>query len=964
MRRLILLTLITLLGTLVVVGAADARALRAPAPTSPANGARAQQLPAISWNAVRGAASYEYQVAADSRFNSIALGRGPGKGTNRTYNLSATLDKAVPNGTYYWRVRGLTAKGKVGKWSRTRRIVKSWSTAPQIVGGNGAAVSWPTNALVLRWSSVPYANKYIVSVATDPGLSNLVLGTRTKPVETQGVNFAMPISLAPGPYYWAITPVDAEGHRGVRSAVATFQWNWPTTTATSITDLNPEAGIFADPMFSWNPIAGAARYEVEVNSSADFAPGSKWCCSGTTTGTSLAPIQGLANNRYYWRVRALDARGDAGAWNNGQPFEKSFDPSTPTVRNLTVRNADGQALTGFPSTDTPIVTWDPVPGASLYEVQLGFYDGGLGCDFSHSSAVDTLHATTATTAWTPLAQNLAGKQGPSAWPTPQHANGILAAGETAYCVRVLARTNEDAQNNQVISAWTQINGANQPAFRFADVSAETEETNKKEEQEEEQGKRPSCPATRRPTTERGVWSSATAYTKNDVVEEGKDGPSYLSLVAGNAGHVPASSPDFWSPLTLATPACAYRLPATGTTTALTPLLTWKRVTAARGYYVVIARDARFTEVADVGFTNVPAYAPRLANEAPLSDETTDYYWAVIPTAEASGHGVFSFPCFTTSTNPCESSNDSPQRFEKSSSPPQPESPAAGASISAQPTFHWSLADNARTYQLQVASDPSFGKPIDDVTTVATAYTSVSTYPADTVLYWRVRANDWDRQGLNWSPTQTFVRRLPVPALDPLGATTVLGIPPITWSPVQGAIGYDMHVEQPTGQVNDFSLDSPSATITTYYGTGIVHYQVRAEFPTTVGGGKVAGAYSPRQASLLILAAPRGVRGIRSGSRLLVTWRPEPDAKQYEVEISATNGFLSRIESHKVDGTSWAPNIDLSKKSNRGTLYWRVAPVDQHGGIGSFTSGAFAGGQRRPRCVAAKHRVRHTRCKKR
>ena len=80
----------------------------------------------------------------------------------------------------------------------------------------------------------------------------------------------------------------------------------------------------------------------------------------------------------------------------------------------------------------------------------------------------------------------------------------------------------------------------------------------------------------------------------------------------------------------------------------------------------------------------------------------------------------------------------------------------------------------------------------------------------------------------------------------------------------------------------------------YYGAGITHFQVRAEFPTNVGG-KVPGAYTPLQSSLLILAAPTGARGVKSGSRLLVTWNPEPDAKQYQVEISTTNGFSSRVD---------------------------------------------------------------------
>src|SRR5438105_8628 len=212
---------------------ADARGMAAPRLASPANGAHVQQLPAVSWNAVRGAAAYEYQISANSRFSAVVLGSGTGKGAGHTFNLSATLDKVLPDGTYYWRVRALTSKDKVGAWSRVRRIIKHWSDAPQITAGNGIIVNWPNTPLVMRWSSVPYANKYIVSVATDPALSNLVLGTAAKPVETQGVNFVMPISLAPGAYYWAITPVDAEGHRGTRSGVASFQWNWPSSTSTS-----------------------------------------------------------------------------------------------------------------------------------------------------------------------------------------------------------------------------------------------------------------------------------------------------------------------------------------------------------------------------------------------------------------------------------------------------------------------------------------------------------------------------------------------------------------------------------------------------------------------------------------------------------------------------------------------------------------------------------------------------------
>jgi hypothetical protein len=845
--KLVLLAVLTLVVALATTGAADAATLHAPKLASPANGARVQQLPAISWNTVRGAAEYEYQVAADPRFSSIVLGKGRGNGASLTHNLAATMSKTVSDGTYYWRVRGVTAKDKVGAWSRVRKMIKRWTTAPQLTGGNGSAVAWPTTPLVLRWGSVAYATKYIVSIATDPALSNVVVGSQKKPVETQGTNFALPVSLAPGTYYWAITPLDAEGHRGTRSSVGFFTWTWPTTTTTSVTDLNPDPAVF-DPLFSWSPIPGAAHYEVEVNSAEGFPPGSKWCCAGTTTGTSLAPLQVLANNAYYWRVRAVDARGNAGVWNVGAQFTKAFDSVTPSIPNLTVRGTTGSALGGVPETSTPIVTWQPVPGASFYEVQLAPFEAA--CDWSAVGKDPALYqADTATTAWTPLGS--AGRIGPKAWPSPEKSLALPTGHQ--YCLRVLARSDDDAQHGQVVSDWTQINGAGQPAFTYT---------------------APPPPG-------------------------------------------PSEEP--------------FRLPASGTLTPRTPLFTWSRVAGANGYYVVIARDAGFTQVTTVGFTNVPAYAPRLANEAPLSDETTSYYWAVIPSTGSTGSGV----------SDDVPQDNSPQTFNKSSTPPGLIAPGNGAQISNQPTFQWTSTENARNYRLQVSQDPTFGNPIDDVTTDATAYTSSSTYPADTAIYWRVRATDWKGQGLNWSPTQTFVRRLPVPSPAADNATSGPGIPSFSWAPVQGAISYDVHIEQPDGTKRDFNFESPVFTVVKYYGTGIWRWQVRGEFPTG-SGGPVAGGYSAPKPFLLTLPAPHGARGSKSGSRLLISWNAEPDAKQYQVEVSTTSGFRRPVALGRIDGTNWAPDVDLGKKQNRGTLFWRVAAVDAGGNVGSFASGRFGG----------------------
>ena len=70
-------------------------------------------------------------------------------------------------------------------------------------------------------------------------------------------------------------------------------------------------------------------------------------------------------------MRAIDANGDAGSWNDGQPFTESFDQSAPTIQNLHVYDQNGDVLTnGFATNNDPILRWSPVPGASEYQLTL------------------------------------------------------------------------------------------------------------------------------------------------------------------------------------------------------------------------------------------------------------------------------------------------------------------------------------------------------------------------------------------------------------------------------------------------------------------------------------------------------------------------------------------------------------------------------------------------------------------
>ena len=192
-----------------------------PTPTlvSPAASASVQALPPFAWNAVAGAARYEFALAADAGFNAPVLGMGEGQFFTR--NTRATVKKTLPNGTYWWRVRAISAGGAVSPWSAPRPLRKAWTEMPTLLSPTmGTVASHPMTPLILKWSAVPHAAKYWVTIASDPALGSAVLGQAN--VETQGTSYApRAVLLPPGTYYWGVTPLDAQGHRGQPSAVGT-----------------------------------------------------------------------------------------------------------------------------------------------------------------------------------------------------------------------------------------------------------------------------------------------------------------------------------------------------------------------------------------------------------------------------------------------------------------------------------------------------------------------------------------------------------------------------------------------------------------------------------------------------------------------------------------------------------------------------------------------------------------------
>src|SRR5436190_12752870 len=125
------LILAALAALVLVTPASTTASLAPPAIVGPADGTVVDQLPVFQWGAVAGADKYEWEIAADSGFNSPVLGSSYDHFF--TKNRRATLLKTIPNGTYFWHVRAVTSTGAVGDWSAAMSFTRDWGTLPSPV---------------------------------------------------------------------------------------------------------------------------------------------------------------------------------------------------------------------------------------------------------------------------------------------------------------------------------------------------------------------------------------------------------------------------------------------------------------------------------------------------------------------------------------------------------------------------------------------------------------------------------------------------------------------------------------------------------------------------------------------------------------------------------------------------------------------------------------------------------------
>ena len=312
--------------------APDAPAIPA-APRVTIGNSSASGKPQLTWAAVDGAAKYEIYRSTQQSTGFTLLGT--------TTSTSYVNTGAAVGTTYYYKVRALNVDGAAGAYSSTvSGAAKAVAPAAPTVTMTYSDSGKPK----LTWSAVSGAASYRVYRSESRGTGYSLLGTTTS---TSYVNTG---AAAGKTYYYRVKAVNSAG-TSAYSNIVSGRAKAAIPAAPRVTIGNSSAS--GKPQLTWAAVDGAAKYEIyrSTQQSTGFT------LLGTTTSTSYVNTGAAVGTTYYYKVRALNVDGAAGAYSSTvSGAAKAVAPAAPTVTMT------------YSDSGKPKLTWSAVSGAASYRV--------------------------------------------------------------------------------------------------------------------------------------------------------------------------------------------------------------------------------------------------------------------------------------------------------------------------------------------------------------------------------------------------------------------------------------------------------------------------------------------------------------------------------------------------------------------------------------------------------------------
>ena len=518
----------------------------------------------LTWGDVPGAVGYSVEIASNPGFSKVVW-----KG--QTSQSIAVPEVVLPDGAYWWRVKAVDAAGTQGVWSDVARVAKTW---PNTISGarlaatpGGPAASFTALNPYLSWNGVPGATSYDVEVSPGDQFNNVVFSGKKL-----AQPFVSPASVGAIPddtYSWRVRARDPKDNAGPWTVASDFTKAW-----TSPTQLTPADGATThDLRFTWTPVEGAERYEVQISEERYNWEGESLKFNATTSATGLVPslkearAKGMAHGNLWWRVRPIIG-GVYGTWtaDSRVNWQASAGAAAPPVLS-----SSGDTDTGL----SPLLSWTPVSGMTLYKVE-------TATDPQFNNILES--EVTESTSWVSRAPLPDNQLGTGYWWRITWGNGSTS--EEPHW-------QDDPTPGQTFKKQTRVtlstpaNGgtvADPPLLSWGAVAGIA-----KFDVELSQS---------------GIWSDgntrqARMFGQGGVPGSMADGDKRLpdgtwnwrvrAVDGGNAGQTWSSVGSF----SLTSPRPVQKAPSNGASVVYSPLLTWSPVPGAGAYDVEVSRDPSF-----------------------------------------------------------------------------------------------------------------------------------------------------------------------------------------------------------------------------------------------------------------------------------------------------------------------------------------------------------------------------------
>ena len=774
--------------------------------------------------------AYNGTQTEDHAWNIVRMADG------KYYCLDATWDAGSSPAEYQYFLKGLTNfsrdhqaetdKLNTPYWTQYQSKTsatdyKASSTqlpAPTVTGGNDAQ-GRPT----LKWKAVSGAAKYEVYRARSKD------GDYIKYATVTGTSYTNTRYIENGnTYYYKVRALDANGTAGAWSSIVSVTYK-QTLPAPTVTGGNDSQGR---PTLKWKAVSGAAKYEVYRARSKD----GDYIKYSTVTGTSYTNTSYIENgNTYYYKVRALDANGTAGAWSSVVSVTYKQPLPAPTVTG------------GNDSQGRPTLTWKAVTGAAKYEVYRARSRSGEYIKYSTvtgTSYTNTSYIENGNTYYYKV-RALKSDGTAGAW------SSIVAVTYKQTLSAPAVTGGNDAQGRPTLK-WNAVSGA----AKYEVYRARSKDGD----------------------YIKYSTVTGTSYTNTSYIENGN---TYYYKVRALKSDGTAGA---WSSIVSVTYKQTLSAPAVtgGNDAQGRPTLTWKAVSGAAKYEVYRARskDGTYTKYST---TTGTAYT----NSSYLTSGAT-YYYKVRALGANGNAGPYSAVVSVT----CRLKLTAP-------------TVTGGTDAQGRPTLKWNAVSGAAKYEVYRARSLN-GDYVKYSTVTGTSYTNTSYLANGTTYYYKVRALGSDGSYGPYSTPVSVTYKAPFGAPLVTGSKDSQGRPALKWDKVTDAAKYEVYrARSKDGTYSLMSTQSATGyTNTSYLANGTTYYyKVRA-----LKANGTASAYSSvvtiTYGTVPTPAAPAMRSAKADSAGITVSWDTAANAVTYNVYRTVDAGSSWTQVASSVKGSSY------------------------------------------------------------